>query len=247
MWGMNSYEWPVDRGMLPAGLEGRDALIMDAALDAAVAVLWALTGRWYGIQAVEARPCPPGRSAVGIPLALGRGWQPVLDAGTVRNVGVLQVSCHDAAMTLPGPVVEVLGWVVDGEEMELSGLQVYGDTIMRTAGGEWPGQDLTLPATEPGTWAVRYLRGHMPPSGAAHMVSLLALEFYNGATGGKCRLPRRTTNVQRQGVSISMVDPTEIFDSGATGITEVDLWVRSLNPYRLHEPTRVWSPDAPIW
>src|SRR5699024_12020251 len=102
-----------------------------------------------------------------------------------------------------------------------------------------------MTAIEQGTWAVHYKRSHIPPAGAAHMVGLLALEFYNGATGGKCRLPRRTTNVQRQGVTISMVDPTEIFDSGATGITEVDLWVRELYPYMLREATSVWSTSGP--
>jgi len=244
---MSSYEWPVDFSVLPSDLDEHKQLVLEQSLDAAVSILWALTGRWYGIQAVEARPCPPGRSAVGIPLSIGRGWQPVLDAGTVRNVSVLQVACRDSAITLPGPVIELLGWQVDGDEMSLEGLQRYGDSVMRTAGGAWPPQDLSLPATEEGTWAIRYLRGHMPPAGAARMVALLALEFYNGATGGECRLPRRVTNVQRQGVTISMVDPTEIFDSGATGITEVDLWVRSVNPYRLHEPARVWSPDSPIW
>lgn len=244
---MSSYEWPVDFSILPTDLDEHKQLILEQSLDAAVSILWALTGRWYGIQAVEARPCPPGRSPVGIPLSIGRGWQPVLDAGTVRNVSVLQVACRDSAITLPGPVIELLGWQVDGDEMSLEGLQRYGDSVMRTAGGAWPSQDLSLPVTEEGTWAIRYLRGHMPPAGAARMVALLALELYNGATGGECRLPRRVTNVQRQGVTISMVDPTEIFDSGATGITEVDLWVRSVNPYRLHEPARVWSPDSPIW
>lgn len=244
---MSNYEWPVDFSVLPTDLDETQQLVLEQSLDAAVAVLWALTGRWYGVQAVEARPCSPGRSPVGIPLEFGRGWQPVLDAGTVRNVSVMPVSCRDNVINLPGPVVEVLGWVVDGDEMELAGLQVYGDAIMRTAGGAWPSQDLSLPSTEPGTWAVRYLRGHMPPPGAAHMVGLLAREFYNGATGGTCRLPRRVTNVQRQGVTVSMVDPTEIFDSGATGITEVDLWIKSVNPYRLHEPSKVWSPDLSIW
>lgn len=243
---MDYYEWPVNEAELPKVEAGHEATL-EQALDAAVAVLWALTGRWYGIQAVEARPCPPGVSPRGIPLTAGVGWMPVLDSGVVRNVATVAASCREGAIVLPGPVIRIDELVVDGKVYDAESLQVDGDFVRRTNGEPWPAQDLSLPATEAGTWAVRYLRGTPPPPGAAHIVALLASEFYAAATGGKCQLPRRTTSVTRQGVTVSMVDPTEIFDTGATGITEVDLWVKAHNPYGLREPSRVWSPDLSVY
>lgn len=244
---MVNYMWPVNRGELPK-VEDDDDATLDAALDSAVAVLWALTGRWYGLQAVEVRPCPGRVPPYGIRLTRGPGWEPVLDEGVVRNVAVGPVACdRSGAILLPGPVERVLGLLVDGKPVDAASVQVEGDRVFRTNREPWPDQDFSLPLSEAGTWSIRYLRGTPPPPGAGHVVALLASEFYAAATGGTCRLPRRTTSVARQGVTVSMVDPTEIFDAGATGITEVDLWVKAHNPYGLHEPPRVWSPDMAVW
>jgi hypothetical protein len=47
-------------------------------------------------------------------------------------------------------------------------------------------------------------------------------------TQGKCQLPKRVTNVVRQGVSMAMVlDPMAFLDEGKTGIYEVDLFLAS--------------------
>lgn len=207
-----------------------------------------MTGRAYALCPVEVRPCPPGMGWSGVPLTPGPGWQPVIDSGVIRNVSTVEVvTCggHDA-IYLPGPVAEVLGWTVDGVDMDLAGLVVHGNQIRRLAGQSWPSQNLSLPSGHVGTWSVRYLRGRTPPPGAAGMVGMLANEFYAAATGGKCRLPRRTSQVQRQGVTVSMVDPSEIFASGSTGLSEVDLWVKAHNPYGLTEETTVWSPDKAV-
>jgi hypothetical protein len=47
----------------------------------------------------------------------------------------------------------------------------------------------------------------------------------------------------RQGVEISLPDPTELLDSGLTGVADVDLWIRAVNPSRKTHRPRVWSPD----
>lgn len=247
MAGMSNFTWPVDWSKLPSD----DSPEREYAVDAAVAVLWALTGRVYGLRAVEARPCPPstvGAPGGAIPLAPSRGWEPVLHSGVVRNVSTVAVDCgKGSGILLPGPVASLIGWAVDGEEMNIAGLQLNGNTVLRTAGGGWPRQDLTLPSTEPGTFAIRYLQGAEPPAGAEYVVGVLAAEFYAAATGeGKCRLPRRTSQVQRQGVTVSVADPEEVINAGLTGIAEIDMWIRALNPYRLAQPTTVWSPDLSI-
>jgi hypothetical protein len=40
-----------------------------------------------------------------------------------------------------------------------------------------------------------------------------------------------------------MVDPSEVLGDGVTGVPEVDLWIRSVNPKRLASRSRVYSPD----
>lgn len=239
--------WPIDRTCLPADA---DQDLVDHAADTAVGVLWALTGRRFGLCPVEARPSPPGTHyPAGNPLSPGPGWVPHLDAGTIRNVpACLGPACdRHGAIVLPGPVHQLLGMDVEGEEVDLTSIIRDGDRIYRRDGLPWPDQHLDRPSGDEGTWAVRYLRGEPVPAGGARMVGVLANEFLAACTTGRCQLPRRTTQVQRQGVTMTMVDPSDIYASGATGISEVDLWIRAHNPNRLASRPVVWSPDLGVW
>lgn len=248
LWGMTTSPctWPVARSCLP---DNANPALVAEAVDTAVGVLWALTGRRFGTCPVEARPCPPGTPPSGIPLSPGPGWVPLLDAGTIRNAPACTTTACDrtGAIILPGPVHKLLGMSVDGDDVDLTTVVLHGDRIMRRDGLPWPAQHLDRPEGDPGTWSIRYLRGTPPPAGAAHAVGTLAKEFLAACTTGKCALPRRTTQVQRQGVTVSMVDPQDIFDSGATGLPEVDLWIRAWNPNRMQQPAAVWSPDQAVW
>ncbi len=98
---------------------------------------------------------------------------------------------------------------------------------------------MTRPLDEPGTWSVTYTRGVPPPPGSAKLVGLLAQEFLAACNGGKCRLPRRVRSVTRQGVTMDMVDPTDVYATGKTGIPEIDLWLSAVNPHRVQEPISV--------
>lgn len=239
--------WPVNWDLLPPVTDDNLDDVTEA-VRAAIGILWALTGRRYGLTNVEARPCPPGAPHRGIPLSPGLGWVPVLDAGIIRNAPVCQaVACdRSGSILLPGPVHTILGWVVDGQEMPDGTLNRDGDRVWSRT-GTWPQQDLSRPTTEYGTWGIRYQRGLLPPPGADGMIAALAKEILAATTGGTCRLPQRATQVQRQGVTVQMVDPQAIYDTGSTGITEVDLWIRAHNPYRQAQPSVVWSPDQEVW
>lgn len=238
--------WPVDDTCRP---EGSDDADWAEAARTAVAVLWALTGRRFGVCPVEARPCPPGSRTAPVPPAPGPGWAPLLHDGTMRNVPTCVTPGCDRAggILLPGPVHTILAVTVDGEEVDPATITRRGDVIHRHGGRPWPAQDLTRPSGEPGTWSVRYLRGTPPPAGAAGAAGALAREFHAACHGGRCRLPRRTEQVQRQGVTVTMVNPEEIYAAGATGLTEVDLWIQAHNPHRLQQPARAWSPDLGVW
>lgn len=95
-----------------------------------------------------------------------------------------------------------------------------------------------------------YDAGSTVTARARAMVLTLAHEFYLQVAPcdecGACRLPLRTTNVQREGIAYSMADPyAPGVAPGATGLPEVDLWVQQVNPYRVGSPSRVYTADAP--
>lgn len=222
------HHWPVDWECLPNPTDTSRAELQES-IDTAVGVLWALTGRRFGIWRATVYPCPPGTAGL-------------------RTTTCSTVACDRAgSILLPGPVNKLLAFTVDGTDIALDSLLLDGDRIYRRDGQPWPDQNLTRHPTQSGTWSITYLGGITPPAGAAHAVGALAREFHAACTGGKCALPRRTTQVQRQGVTVSMVDPSDIYDTGATGITEVDLWIRAHNPHRQSQPATIWSPDQAVW
>lgn len=216
---------------------------MQAAIDTAVLILWNFTGQQFGCCPQIVRPCPRERESWWAPgwtwyseLAL---WQETpCSCGPKCRVG------GPGVVHLPGPVCEVTTVTVDGSELDDSTYVLEGDRLYAVS-GRWPAQNLEVPAGQPGTWTVEYLAGLAPPAGADTMVGLLALEFWNACTGGKCRLPRRVESLTRQGVSMKMKDPAVLFRDWCTGIPEIDMWISAINPHQLTAPASVSSPDYP--
>lgn len=194
-------EWPVDARCLPEITDENRALVRDA-VDTAVMVLWALTGRRFGVCPTEYVLPYRGGSCPPVPRLVDGAW-------------VNQSGGPPGDVVLPGPVYSVTSVHNDvGEELPVPVLD--GDTLR---------------AVPPEVRFVRYLRGEPVPPGAGERVGILARERYLQCVGdSRCRLPRNATSVTRQGVSVQMPTPQEIIDSGSTGLPEVDLWVRALNP-----------------
>lgn len=241
-----SCTWPVDRSCLPIADTEVDRAQQKAAEDLAVQVLWALSGRQFGVCPVIVRPCPQPCSGFD-GLSWGGGWFfPVWDGSNWRNVACgcgpkcswQSPSVIHLASRVALPVQAVIEIVIEGEILDPSEYRLEGDLLYRV-NGQWPAQDLTRPLDEPGTWSVTYTRGNPPPPGSAKLVGLLANEFLAACNGGKCRLPRRVQNVTRQGVTYQMVNPVDIYKEGRTGLDEVDLWLSAVNPHRLQEAPSV--------
>ena len=247
---MTTLAWPVEEDRLPTVETQEERARLADALDAAVATLWALTGRRYAIRRVVARPSPRIQDTEDA-YTLGTYspiMVPVLDGGRWRNVacaGGLHQSDGPGSVLLPGPVVRVESVRVGDDVIDASSYALEGDRLRRTV-GVWPSQDLSLPLPLEGTWSVTYLRGLEPPPGAAGSVAALAIEFYNAvARPEECRLPRNWQSVSRQGVSIQRIDPRDLAEMGMTGLPEVDLWVRAINPHGLaHARASVASVDT---
>lgn len=242
-----SCTWPVDRTCLPVSESEPERIKQEHAEDLAVSVLWALSGRQFGICPVIARPCPTACTSTTYDLLGGPGWFPLWDGANWRNVRCgCTGKCEATGPTVIHlgstkglPIQEVTEVRIAGEIMDPSLYSLEGDLLYRRGGAQWPNQDLTLPLDEPGTWSVSYTQGNPPPAGTATLVALLAKEFLDACGGGKCRLPRRVQTVSRQGVTYNMIDPTDIYRDGLTGLPEVDIWIASVNPHRISRAPRV--------
>lgn len=249
--------WPIDRTVLP---ELPDPLEPDyaaklatqlAAEDIAVGILWALSGRQFGICHTVVRPCAdehqPLRGTWG-PVGTGFFAWAILDdfSGDILD----DIGCHGRclisspqAVHLPGPVyqdttgdypivVQIHDYVLDLDEYS-----VEGDVLHRRH-EIWPRQNLAKPLGEHQTWSVSYWRGSPPPAGAARFAGILAKEIILAGTGGKCRLPGTVTHISRGGVSYE-IDPRRIYDTGKTGIAEIDLWLAAINPHAMQQAPSV--------
>lgn len=203
----------------------------------------------------------------------GAGMRPVLIDGTWLNIGCGCMparrkgdgcSCGTGPdrIRLPGPVVwdrpdrvadpsapryELLVWD-DGVLLdEAADYYLYpsGD-LFRAGGGEWPYcQDLGAAYDAEGAFSVLYWRGSRVPIDARRAVSVLACQLYKKCVGdGSCELPQRVTELTREGITYTFVDPLEFQTKGRTGLAEVDMWLAAVNPLGLRQQSTVWSPDT---
>jgi len=227
-------EWPIDGGCLPEVSTPEEQAALDAAKDLAVDVLWALSGRQFGVCPAVARPCPLQRNPLpSVSLLYSSGWR-----DTSCGCAGRCVSSGPRMVHLPGPVQSIVEVTVEGVIQDPSEYQLEGDTLYRN-GESWPCQDLSRPLGEDHTWSVTYMRGLPVPQGLGRLTGLLVNEFYLACTGGKCRLPRTVTEVSRQGVTHRMFDTNQIYASGKTGIPEIDLWLAAVNPHHLMQAPTV--------
>jgi len=256
----NLCNWTIDTTCVP----GWDALPEDVRIlsaQRAAEILWALTGRRFGGCPVTWRPCSPRCSGAGgyrtWPVNtsatgnVGTWMFPYLDAGVWRNC-ICPGSCQCGArceVPMPSPVASVSEVKVDGAVIDPSAYRLDSvrgiPYLVRTDGDCWPQcQTMDLNDTEVGTFSVTYTPGETLPVAGAAATGALAGEFAKACQGAECALPDNLASLSRNGVEVTMIDPTEVLNAGLTGVESVDLWVRSVNPARKAQPSKVWSPDA---
>lgn len=229
-----------------------------SAIETATEILWRLTAGRYGLCQDFLRPCRRACRPVD-PYRAGP-WPARIDGEWVNlfcrcTLPGDRCGCGGVdELALPGPVhytpdgpyrVEVWidGTLLDPTEYRYIG----GNRIVRAGGARWPlCQDTALPVTEPGTWGIRYWRGHPVPPGGRRAVSLLACELAKACAGDEsCQLPIGTIEIEREGVRFIKVNHGQLLDKGHTGLYEVDQWLRAVNPGRLKSPPQVYSVDLP--
>lgn len=219
----------------------------------AVFVLWALTGRQFGRCPVTIRPCRK-QCAPNTGGWAGSSWVPVRSDGAWTNVrcGCASHPCSCTSICevqLPGWLPEPVRVHIDGEELSPDAYRVdNGRWLVRQDGDCWPNcQDLSLPDGEPGTWSVTLLTGMpVPPEGqwAAGQLACELVKACDSGPGGECRLPSGIQELHRQGVDIVFQDVQRVTNGGRlTGLPEVDLWIRAVNPHGVTRRAAVYSPE----
>jgi hypothetical protein len=164
----------------------------------------------------------------------------------VNSCGHTQNGCSCTSLCeaiLPGPVGAIEKVLVDGIVLPKSAYRVDNtNRLVRTDGGCWPTcQDFASSGTAYGFF-VTYWRGVAPNAMTRYAAGVLAGEFLKACLGNECRLPTGVTSVTRQGMSFMIAGG--LFESGKTGIREVDAVIGIYNPYALTAPPVVTSPDA---
>lgn len=220
-------------------------------------VLWAATARQYGLCELTVRPC--GRYCEG-----GGGWDgayydgygtwvPYIWNGEWKNcwcgAGAGCCTCQpDCQVYLPGPVHSVTAVRVGGESLNVTGGGIFvldQQWLVRVDTDKcWPkcGNQNLAPG-DPNAFEVTYLRGLPVPAALAYAYGALSCEYAKACLGLPCRLPGRVSSISRQGVTVSMVDVSELLRNNLTGLWDIDSVIISLNPQGLKGQSRFWSPE----
>lgn len=229
------------------------------AADVATTIVWALSGRQFGLCTVTLRPCR--RSCYGegwwaasrfsswantytSPLAMANGrygfWFDT-ECGCGSVCGCSRVS----QIELPAPVDNVIDVRLDGASMPVSGYRMDDNRfLVRTDGGRWPRcNDMSKDDTEPGTWSVTAQYGQPVPVAGKLAVGEMACQILKGLGGEDCSLPPGVIQLARQGVTIQLPQPSELFKDGKTGLYLVDAFISAVNPSGLRRRSRVYSVD----
>lgn len=111
----------------------------------------------------------------------------------------------------------------------------------------WPSrQRLDLPSSEVGTFEVALTYGIRPPRIGIMAAAELAYQLYLAVSptgAGQCSLPKRVTQITRQGITAVVLDPMAFLDEGKTGLIRCDYFLKSVNPGKLRRRATVMSPD----
>lgn len=239
---VNSTLWVTPSQL--GGTAASDPLAIEACSMASY-ILWAFSGRRYGVlrTVTETYECACSKTGLGTfdPFAL-----PAVD-GTGLVVNTLSgtecgctgtVGGRHVRLRLKGsPVRRVHSVRRDTVELDPATYRVENSGLLTLDPGA-PGDVCGLEVT--------YTYGAGIPGGGRQAARTLAQELLRSWNDDEeCRLPDRTTNVSRQGVSFTVLDKQDFLDEFKTGILEIDLFLRAANPAKALKKAKVFSVDLP--
>jgi hypothetical protein len=211
-------------------------------------LLWAMSGRKYTGETIvtERYTCTLRNNRMG---PSDRTNSPVLFGGDVYNIPSGDYDEYseltsdglspESRVKLRGrPVTRIItirnrnGAILDPSTYYL----VDHSTIHIKAGTPWT----------PCNVEITYAYGIPVPTAGKMAARKLAIEFARLWSGDDmCELPQRVTSVSRQGVSYTILDNQEFIDELRTGLYEIDLFLKVVNPDNARRKSKVFSPDQP--
>lgn len=231
--------------------------VTGSAVTAASEVLYHLTAQRFGTCAVKLRPCR--RSCFGnFPWwtwwEYGTYPQPYWWAGTWYNLACNSCpndSCSCVALeetTLPGPVVDITEVKINGTVLTRNVDYRLDDyrKLVRLGGALWPFcQNMNLEDTEQDTWSVTAEFGEVVPVLGQLAVGELALEFVKYLVCEECQLPGGVVDISRQGISMTIANLAELFNTGFLNLRMCDMFIQAANPKHLQARSAVYDLDGP--
>lgn len=157
------------------------------------------------------------------------------------------------------PIVSVESVTASGKVLAPdSEWRVINATTVQLLGAQYDSSSLLAQAYRARSSAIYMGRGFGPgskveiaytygvaelPRAIQNAIDTLTEEIAKAWSGdATCRLPRRTTSVNRQGVSYTLIDPQDFLDAGRTGLIEVDLIIKAYNPRKARARVRLFTP-----
>lgn len=130
---------------------------------------------------------------------------------------------------------------VDGVLLDPSAYEIQGKRwLVRKDGQVWTNSGWNF-GQDPTGFRVSWAYGRRPPAGGRAAAAKLALEIARRCVGDKtCALPSRVTNINREGVTFTVLDSMKMLQEGRTGVYEIDLWLmadqqgRKPRPHAFH-------------
>jgi hypothetical protein len=227
-------------------------VIFQAVVEQATEILFQQSGRQFSGECEKTvRPSCDACSC---------GYQ-VLSRGYVVGPWVwgypLTYYCDSCLVSCSPSLVKLSGYPVQSiDEVLISGVALTPGTdyrlhnnryAMRLNDGHWPfAQDLTLPDTEENTFSITYTYGVAPPASGVAAAAQLACELYKECAGQDCALPKGTTRVTRQGITVDrLAFTTWAFSRNRawqTGLPLVDAFLSAYNPAGLQRRSILYAP-----
>lgn len=235
------------------------AAVTGTYVEIATEVLWAKSGRQFGMCSLTLRPCRRDCWGGAWPFAdrwneWGASWPyPYWFNGQWFNMGCggCPGSCSCTVLhevVLPAPVAQIDEVKVDGVTLAPSAYRLYDHrTLLRVDGGMWPiCNDLNKDDTEVGTWSVTATYGTDVPALGQLAVGELAEQLALACVeDGQCKLPSPVQQLVRQGVTLTFLDPSQVFADGKIGLYTSDLFISTYNPQGIAARAQVIDVDGP--
>lgn len=231
--------------------------VVQQAVDVATDLLYVLSGQQFPGECLSTvRPCKED-NCYGSGMWVGNSWagnSTFPTPGDPSGFDPPECGCGRLPKVDLGlwPVTNILSVKIDGAVVDPATYRLdeyrYLVRLAPDANSPNPGwpscQRLDLPSTSVDTWEVTVEHGVGPPPAGENAAARLACEIVKSCIGADCRLPNRVQSVNRQQVSLTMIDPS-MLDKGRTGVYEVDLFLATYNPSGTRGITLVYSPDLP--